>query len=112
MIELTHPMHTISAILVTMTLFLSGCGAPSSVIEKPPFSQNIGKNCTVQFRRGDGLGAGQNLPVSPTTDNINGSDVSVSGKLRAVADGWVTLEVQNAEYCIPRESILLIQFNR
>ena len=105
-------MRTLSAILATMTLILGGCGTPSAVVEKPPFAQNIGKNCTVQFRRGDALGAGRDLPVSPTTDNINGADVSVSGKLRAVADGWIAIEFENTEYCIPRESILLIKFNR
>jgi hypothetical protein len=66
----------------------------------------------VQFRRGDGLGAGGSLPVPPTTNAMNGADVSVSGKLQAMAGGWIVVGTDNWEYCIPQESILLIQFNK
>ena len=105
-------MRTVSAILATVTIILGGCSNPPSVAEKPPFAQKIGQNCTVQLRRGDGLGAGGDVPVSLTTANINGADVSVKGKLRAVADGWIAIEAENTEYCIPREAILLVQFNK
>ena len=90
--------------------FLSGCGGP--VVETNPLRAKIGRSCTVQFRRGDGLGAGGVLPVSPTTSGINGAEVSVYGKLSEVGDGWITIVAEKVEYNIPRESILLIAFGQ
>lgn len=95
-----------------VAFLLSGCSNPPPVPEKPPLADKVGQNCIVQFKRGDGLGAGGNLPVSPTTGTINGAEVSVSGKLRAVSGGWIAVESDNREYCIPRESILLVQFSK
>jgi hypothetical protein len=57
-----------------------------------PVSLAIGSECTVQFRRGDALGAGGSLPVPPTTDSMNGADVSATGKLLRVDAEWVVLE--------------------
>jgi hypothetical protein len=58
------------------------------------------------------LGAGGSVPVPPTTNAMNGAEVCVSGKLQAVAGGWIVVGTDNWEYCIPRESILLVQFNK
>lgn len=70
----------------------------------------IGKQCTVQFKR-NALGGGGNIPVSPTTDNSDGANVSIWGTLTVVEDDAVVLESEDSgrTFWIPRESILLIE---
>src|SRR5687767_12737962 len=71
----------------------------------------IGKECVVQFRRGDALGGAGNLPVAPLTGSINGAETSVSGKVRQVTEEWVVIEKANkAQLWIPKSSVLLIVF--
>jgi len=67
----------------------SGCSNPQ------PLAEKVGQNCTVQFRRGDALGAGGDLTVSPTTNGINVATVSVSGRLRAASVDWIAVESGN-----------------
>lgn len=98
----------VRAIRLVMAVALAGCGGA----EKPALADRIGQHCTVQFRRGDALGRAGDLPVSPTAGNINGADVRVRGTLKAVSANWVTVEDESAEYRIPRESILLVQFDK
>jgi hypothetical protein len=81
-------------------------------MEQSPLVGKIGNTCTVQFRRGDALGAGGGTPVPPTTNAMNGAEVSMGGKLVTVGGGWVVLSVGETEYHIPRESILLIEFHK
>jgi len=45
------------------------------------------------------------------TNNMNGADVSVGGKLTSVSDLWVGLQQDKREFFIPRDAILLIDFN-
>jgi hypothetical protein len=99
-------------LMALLAVLLGGCDSAQPVSDKPLPAEKVGQNCVVQFRRGDGLGAGGSLPVSATTGSVNGAEVSVSGKLRAVSGGWIAVESGNTEYHIPRESILLIQFGR
>jgi hypothetical protein len=79
--------------------------------------QQIGKVCTVQFRR-DALGAAAALPVSPTTDGINGAEVTVTGTLRAVENDGIALEPLAPRdptwtaFWIPKDSILLIEVHK
>jgi hypothetical protein len=100
---------TLAALLAVLVV---GCDSAQPVSDKPLLAEKVGQNCIVQFRRGDGLGAAGSLPVSATTGSINGAEVSVSGKLRAVSGGWIAVESGSTEYDIPRESILLVQFGR
>jgi hypothetical protein len=95
-----------------VAILVCGCSNAQSISEKHPLAERIGKRCRVQFRRGDGLGSGANLPVSPTTGEINGAEVSVIGQLRAVSSDWIALESDKREYYIPRASILLVQFDK
>ena len=70
----------------------------------------IGKNCTVQLRRGDGLGAAATSPVSPLTGSFNGGDTSVSGKLHSANEEWLVIEGANDSLLwVPKGSILLVQ---
>ena len=104
-------MRTTLTLAALWAALLGGCN--SSAVEKPPLLvEKIGQNCTVQFRRGDVLGAGGGLPVPPTTGAINGAEVSVSGKLRSVSGNWIAVESGGTEYCIPHEAILLVQFHK
>ena len=56
-----------------------------------PLVSNIGKPCTVQFKR-NALGGAADLPVPPTTGSINGAEVSINGKIRAVDEYGLLLE--------------------
>ncbi len=105
-------MRVVAIIFTLLLLFSVGCNSAQPAIEKSLLADKVGQNCTVQFRRGDGLGAGGGLPVSPTTGSINGAQVNLSGKLKAVSGGWIELENGSVEYCIPRESILLVEFSK
>lgn len=67
-----------------------------------------GKACKIQFRR-DALGAGANLPISPTTDNMNGADTSVAGTLKRTTAEWIVIEGKRGEIWIPKSVILLIE---
>ncbi len=105
-------MRAVPVLLVGAVLALCGCSNSQTAVEKSPLAEKIGQNCTVQFRRGDGLGAGGGTPVPPTTNAFNGAEVCVSGRLQAVAGSWIIVGTENSEYYIPRESILLVQFNK
>ena len=101
-----------SSWFLAAALALPGCGATQPAAESSPLSAKIGSQCTVQFRRGDVLGAGGGLPVPPTTGAINGADVAVAGKLLSVGGSWVVVGSDRTEYVIPREAILMIQFQK
>ena len=105
-------MRAVVVLSVLFVILVIGCNNAQPVSEKHPFADRIGKSCIVQFRRGDALGAAGNLPVPPSTGNINGADVKVSGLLRAVSHDWIAIESGDKEYCIPRDSILLVQFEK
>jgi|SRR5579864_6148220 len=105
-------MRAVPVLLFGVVFALCGCSNSQPAVEQTPLAGKFGQNCTVQFRRGDGLGAGGSVPVSPTTNAQNGAEVCVSGKLQAVKGSWIVVEADNSEYYIPRESILLVQFNK
>ena len=71
-------------------------------------SLQLGKPCTIQFRR-DALGAGASLPISPMTGSMNGADTSVAGTLKRATPEWIVIEKSGDELWIPRSVILLIQ---
>ena len=100
-------MRATTVFLAVAAFGMCGCGG-----EQNPMAEKIGQNCTVQFRRGDALGAGGSLPVPPNTNAMNGAEVCVSGKLQSIAPAWVVVAQERREYYIPRESILLIQFDK
>lgn len=87
--------------------FLSACSEKRPAAENPP----TGREATIQFRRGDGLGGGGDLPVNPTAHAINGGKVSLSGKIIKIEGDWVVVEVAREEIWIPKASILLIQYD-
>lgn len=71
-------------------------------------SLEVGKFCTIQFRR-DALGAAASTPVPPTTDSFNGADTNVQGKLKRTTKEWVVIEHGAGEMWIPKSVILLIK---
>jgi hypothetical protein len=106
-------MRAVTVFAALVVVLFSGCSNGQPEPEKSPLSQKVGQNCSVQFRRGDALGAGGGLPVSPNADITNGTEVSITGKLRAVTGGWIMIESGGGtEYCIPVESILLVRFSK
>ncbi|HMO35418.1 MAG TPA: hypothetical protein PKA06_05190 [Gemmatales bacterium] len=105
-------MRVSLVLLAGLVLLLGGCGNSPQYDEALLFAGKIGQQCTVQFRRGDALGAGGGLPVPPTTSAINSAEVYVSGKLKAIAGSWIKIEVEGKEFLIPREVILLLQFSK
>lgn len=90
-------------LLLIVTAFLAGC-------EKSP---PIGKEVSLQLRRGDALGSGANLPVPPRTGGINGAETGISGKLVQITDEWVVVDTNGmnaARIWIPKINILLIEY--
>jgi hypothetical protein len=90
-------------------LCLAGCTRQTTNAPSPFLRKHLGEFCTVQLRR-DALGGAASLPVAPLTDNINGADVEVGGKLEAVeGDGIVVRDdAKEADYWIPNHAILLV----
>jgi hypothetical protein len=85
---------------------LSGCRGNASA--DPMLAARIGEACTVYFRH-DALGMAAGVPAPPTTGSHNGASVQLTGKLLRVNAGWVCIGVDNAEYTIPKEAILLVE---
>lgn len=79
----------------------------------------IGQEVTIQFDR-SALGSAAALPVSPTTDSINGATTSLRGKLLYANSEWIQIEETPPEqvgqaiktFWIPRSKILLIEGKR
>lgn len=67
-------------------------GTSTTELEPQALKAFVGKNCTVQFRR-DWLGMTAVLPVSPTTNSINGAEVSIYGKLDHIDNDWIALDL-------------------
>ena len=114
------------ASLLLLCCAVAGCGnsAPlvASTNHKPDRSSSasadlpaIGAFCTVQLRR-DLLGAASDLPISPLVNGINGSEVSVSGRLLKVDAEWIVLEHRRqdrqSELWIPRGNVLLLSVHK
>src|SRR4051812_19714081 len=70
----------------------------------------VGASCHVQFKR-DLLGSASQQPIPPTTDSMNGAQVSVSGKLVDLNADWVVLDIgDNQEIWVQRKNVLLLHF--
>jgi hypothetical protein len=102
--------RAVAAITIALAPAIAGCDSRSaaapadSSLGGPP----TGGTCTVQFRR-DALGSGGS-PVSPTTDSINGAEVSIQGTLVRVDSEWVVVDREHRELWVPRQSVLLLDF--
>jgi len=101
----------IFASVLLSSVLLSSCS--NSV--KPPkelLNPTVGSMCKIQFKR-DALGAAVASPVPPMTDNFNGADTNVIGKLDGVSREWVVLTTNDSKKLwIPREVVLLIEVER
>ena len=94
-------------VLFMLPLLMVACVSSCSKSDTPYLVGQIGKPCTVQFKR-DALGGSTTLPVPPTTNAINGAQVSLSGTLRAVEEQAIVLSDSKNTYWVSRDSILLI----
>jgi hypothetical protein len=43
---------------------------------------------------------------------MNGADVMVSGTLAAVTANWIVVTRENREWHVPREAVLLVEFQK
>jgi hypothetical protein len=87
-------------------LSLAGC----SSFSPPPttmVTDHVGENCTVYYRH-NMLGT-SGIMASPLSDEVNGTQLSVHGKLIEEGADWIRLEVGKEEVTIPREVILTIK---
>jgi hypothetical protein len=98
----------VAGVVLVGLLFVAGCGGSHPPVSDPQLSGRVGENCTIYFRR-DALGMAAGAPSPPRTGNQNGADVAMSGKLLRVNPGWLTVGIDQAEYTIPREVILMIE---
>lgn len=110
--QLAPRILAISTAAIALTIWLA-TQRPATAAFSSGAQPPVGKECTVQFRRGDALGGAGNLPVNPTTGSINGAEVALSGILRTITSEWISLETQQHQTLwIPKESVLLIQTSR
>jgi len=79
-----------------------------AAIGPSPLARLVGQLVKVQFRR-DLLGQSAAAPIPPTGQGPGGRAVSVTGTLRTVSGGWITVERDKTTYWIPQASILLIE---
>ena len=87
-------------------LCMSGC----SSFSPPPttmVTDHVGEECTVYYRH-NMLGT-SGLMASPLSDEVNGTQLSVHGKLIEEGADWIRLGVGKEEVTIPREVILTIK---
>ena len=99
--KLSISIFTVAAALLS-SIFLSACDHN----EAP--SLEVGKFCTIQFRR-DALGAAAVNPVPPMTDSYNGADTNIQGKLKRTTKDWIVIEHNGGEIWIPKSVVLLIK---
>ncbi len=97
----TIPGSTYAAAGCLLLAAVSGCNYADTG------GPELGKTCTIQFRR-DALGAAANLPISPNTDGINGADTSISGKLVRVTTDWLVIERGGKDLWIPQSVVLMV----
>lgn len=93
-------------------LMIAGCNIEAGnniAVARPLLKEKIGKECTIQFRR-DALGAATEIPVPVNSDQHNGAQLSLSGRLKTYNQDGAMLEHDNMQSWIPAESILLIRF--
>ncbi len=70
-------------------------------------TDHVGENCTI-FYRHNMLGT-SGIMASPLAEEVNGTQLSVHGKLIEEGADWVRLQVGTDEVTIPREVILTIK---
>ncbi len=75
-------------ILVAVTVSVVGC---KDRPKPDALSEKVNSSCTVHFNRAALGGTSSNI-VSVGTDGINGSKISMSGKLLKVTPDWIVLE--------------------
>jgi hypothetical protein len=103
--------------VAALWLALAGCGAQDLPQPTSGFRSRIGYGCTVQFRR-DALGAAATNAIPPTTNSMNGAEVSFGGKLINVTGDWLVIERltgapnQTVETWVPFHSVLLLEWSR
>ncbi len=88
-----------------------GCAEKSKTVAAAKNQDNPTPNdtlCVVHFKR-NYLGIARDTPISLTTGNFNGADITVAGKLKKVTDEWIVVETTDSEKWIPREVILYLQ---
>ncbi len=103
-------MHTIirASLALSILLYMAGCNSSTTL--------PIGENVVIQFDRAS-LGSGASLPVSPTTESINGEETAIRGNLIAINEEWIQVRVSTLQnngtlikdIWIPKKKILLIQ---
>ena len=102
-------------VIMATTTILASCTSETTTISGPtttvevsthPLASDIGKTCTVQFKR-NVLGAAD-FAIAPTIDAINNVAVTIAGTLKAVRDNGILIESGTEKYWIPMDSILLI----
>lgn len=78
----------ICGILAAITFSVLGC---KDQVQPDVLNEKVNSSCTVYFSRAALGGTSTNI-VPVTTDNINGAEVSLSGKLIEVTPEWIVLE--------------------
>jgi hypothetical protein len=92
---------TVAAALLSLLI-------PSACDRNEAPSLEVGKFCTIQFRR-DALGAAATTTIPPMIDTFNGADTNIQGKFKRATKGWIVIEHAGGEIWIPESVVLLIK---
>jgi hypothetical protein len=98
-------------LLAAMPL-LCGCQRQSkgAVGTGESLAGQIGRACTVQFRR-EILGVAKENAIPPTATEDKGADLQIKGTLAALDGQYLILRQNRAVVWVPQSSILLVRFD-
>jgi hypothetical protein len=92
----------VSTLLIAFcgSILLSGCSSVGT--------PKAGAACKVQFRRDALGGSGTTVLIGPTTDEMNGTAVSMNAKFKRMDKNWLTVQDERGErdIWIPRDMVL------
>jgi hypothetical protein len=107
-----HSMRIGALTLLGLMPFLWGCERQSNVTRgtRESLTGQIGRPCTVQFRR-EILGVAKDNAIPPTAAEYKGADLQIKGTLAALDADYLILRQNQAVVWIPESSILLVRFD-
>ena len=92
----------VSTLLIAFcgSLLLSGCSSAGT--------PKVGAACKVPFRRDALGGIGTTVLIGPTTDEMNGTAVSMNAKFKRMDRNWLIVQDERGErdMWIPRDMVL------
>ncbi|OYV86088.1 MAG: hypothetical protein B7Z73_12370 [Planctomycetia bacterium 21-64-5] len=101
-----------SLFLVIVMVSPAGCDRSVAITEKhDSLAGQIGRQCVIQFRRGDAMGVSATDPIPPEAGVQKSAEVAIQGTLRALDGEYLILRQNKTIIWVPQSSILLVRFD-